>query len=150
MRSPMHRRLILLLLTSMLALCSTGRASASDLKLEIRLIWGTNDETSPNPDHKPVDSKTTGTLSKAFKWKKYFLVNSEKVDVASRATKKVKLSDHSSVEVRELEGDKIEINVIGKGKVVRKITEPLTKDGTMVIAGEDKNDCAWFIVIKNR
>ena len=61
---------------------SAGSALAADLKLEARLIWGTNDETSPNPDHKPVDAKTTGMLSKAFKWKKYFLVNSERVDVA--------------------------------------------------------------------
>ncbi len=129
---------------------SAERAVAGDLKLEVRLIWGTNDDNSPNPDHRPVDAKTTGMLSKAFKWKKYFLVNSEKVDVPSRAAKKVKLSDQSSVEIRELEGDRIGIDVIGKGKVVRKITEPLSKDGTVVIAGEDKNDCAWFIIVKNR
>ncbi len=150
MTSAIYRRLAALALTGFIMAFSAGTALASDLKLEVRLIWGTNDEKSPNPDHKPVDAKTTGMLSKAFKWKKYFLVNSEKVDVASRATKKVKLSEHSEVEIRELEGDNIEIHVYGKGKLVRKIKEPLSKDGTVVIAGEDKNDCAWFIIIKNR
>ena len=150
MTSPIYRRLAALALAGIFMAFSSGTALASDLKLEVRLIWGTNDEKSPNPDHKPVDAKTTGMLSKAFKWKKYFLVNSEKVDVASRATKKVKLSEHSEVEIRELEGDNIEIHVYGKGKLVRKIKEPLSKDGTVVIAGEDKNDCAWFIIIKNR
>jgi hypothetical protein len=142
--------LALVALTGIIVAFSAGTALASDLNLEVRLVWGTNDEKSPNPDHKPVDAKITGMLSKAFKWKKYFLVNSEKVDVASRATKKVKLSDDSQVEIRELEGDNIEIHVYGKGKLVRKIKEPLSKDGTVVIAGEDKNDCAWFIIVRNR
>ena len=150
MSSPIHRRLALIVLSALVMGSSAGSALAADLKLEARLIWGTNDETSPNPDHKPVDAKTTAILSKAFKWKKYFLVNSERVDVASRSTKKVKLSDHSSVDIRELEGDKIELKVFGKGKVVRTITEPLAKEGTVVIAGDAQNDCAWFIIIKNR
>ena len=30
-------------------------ASAADLKLEAILVWGTNEATSPNPKHKPVE-----------------------------------------------------------------------------------------------
>ena len=35
-----------------------------------------------------------------------------------------------------------------EGKHVRKITEKITKQDSLVIAGDDKNDCAWFILIR--
>lgn len=150
MTSLFYRRLALLCMAVLLCTGSALSAAAGELKLDVRLVWGTNDDKSPNPDHKPVDSKIATTLSKAFKWKNYFQVSSQKVDVANRDSKKVKLSEQSEVVIKEMEGDKIEVKVYGKGKVVRTITEPLAKDGTLVIAGDDKNDCAWFIVIKNR
>lgn len=150
MTSLIHRRLAILFLFVLACAGTALSASAGELKLDVRLVWGTNDEKSPNPDHKPVDGKIAAVLSKAFKWKSYFLVNSQKVDVANRECKKVKLSDHSEVNICELEGDKIEIQVFGKGKLIRKIVEPLTKDGIVVIAGDDKNESAWFIIIKNR
>ncbi len=147
---PLHRRFLFLWLALSVALGTSADALAAELKLDVRLVWGTNDEKSPNPGHKPADAKTTAKLAKAFKWKTYFLVSSHNVDVPDKAAKKVKLSDQSEVEVREVEAGKIEVKVFGKGKLVRTITEKLSKDGTVVIAGDDKNESAWFILIKNR
>src|SRR5262245_55220219 len=60
-----------------LFLCSSlALAAASELKLEALLVWGTNDEKSPDPAHKPVDpalAKKLGNLP--FKWKNYFVIN---------------------------------------------------------------------------
>src|SRR5262245_50076499 len=55
---------------------SLAVAAAADLKLEALLVWGTNDEKSPDPAHKPVDvalAKKLGNLP--FKWKNYFVIN---------------------------------------------------------------------------
>ena len=37
-------------------------AQASDLKLEVQLIWGTNDKQSPDPKHKPVAPEVLNKL----------------------------------------------------------------------------------------
>ena len=34
-----------------------GAAVAADRKMEARLIWGTNDDKSPDPKHKPLDGE---------------------------------------------------------------------------------------------
>ena len=130
-------------------LSSVGATSvlAADPKLEVLLIWGTHGETSPDEKHKPLDEDLVKKL-KMFKWKKYFTVNRLEVTPNSRSSQKIRLSPHSEVAVKALDGSRYEINVYGKGKHVRKITEKITKQDSLVIAGDDKNDCAWFILIR--
>ena len=49
-----------LALTVLLAGQSVAQAAAA--KLEATLIWGTNDEKSPNPEHKKVDAAVAKKL----------------------------------------------------------------------------------------
>lgn len=122
-------------------------ASAADLKLEVQLVWGTNDEKSPNPSHTLADPSLAKRLA-IFKWKKYYLVQRQEVVVPSRSSKRIPLSKQCEIEIKELEGPRIEVNVFGQGKHVLKKTESISKDNVLAIAGDDKNDCAWFIIIK--
>lgn len=126
---------------------SVGNIRAADIKLEIQLVWGTNAEGSPNANHTPVEPAVAKKLS-MFKWKNYFRVSRQEVTVPSRSTKKIALSEKCEIEIKELEGPRIEVNVYGKGKHVKKITESISKQNSLTIAGDDKNDCAWFIIIK--
>ena len=121
---------------------------AADGKLEIQLVWGTNGETSPDATHKPLEESLAKKLS-MFKWKKFFVVNRQEVPV-SESVQKVRLSDQSEIDIKSLGGSRYEINVFGKGKHVLKKTGRITKGGPFVIAGDDKNDCAWFILIRER
>ena len=124
-------------------------ASAAELKLEAKLIWGTNDETSPNPDHKPVDAQTAEKLRKVFKWKNYFVVNRVVKVVPSRGSNRFDLSKECSVEIKELEGPRVEVKLIGKGKEVHRTTKSLTKGESFTYAGDDKNESAWFVIISD-
>ena len=130
-----------------LACFYANSAGAEEIKLEIQLVWGTNDEKSSSPDHKALDPAIAKKL-KMFKWKNYFVVSRQEVVVPNRASKKIKLSSKCYIEVKELEGPRIEVNVYGEDRHVKKITEGLAKQGMLTIAGDDKNDCAWFIIIR--
>ncbi|MEO6183204.1 MAG: hypothetical protein ABIP71_08940 [Verrucomicrobiota bacterium] len=127
---------------------STGAtiATAAETKLEVQLVWGTNDETSPDAKHKPLEEALAKKLG-MFKWKKYFVVNRQLIPVSSTA-KKVQLSEKCEIEIKNIEGSRYEINVFGKGKHVLKKTGKITNGPPFVIAGDDKNDCAWFILIR--
>jgi hypothetical protein len=85
-------------------------------------------------------------------------VDRQEVTIPSRKTQRVKLSPQCEIEITELEGPRVEVKVYGRTaeaaaknqpfKWVHKHVEQLPKDETLVIAGDDKNDCAWAIVIR--
>ena len=136
-------------LASMLALpcLLITQARAENIKVEARLIWGTNEEKSQKPKHEPVDEETAEKFRKIFKWKNYFLEKSVKETIPNRESKRLELSKECSIEVTELPGAPVEVKLFGKGKFIHKTTKPLNKDEWFIIGGDDKNECAWFVVL---
>ena len=129
-------------------LLAAGSALAEDLKIEAKLIWGTNEEKSSDPGHKPVDKELAQKLSKIFKWKNYFVVSTINTNIPSRGTTKLSMSKVCCVEITELVGPKVEVKLIGKGQHVNTSVESLSKGSYFTIGGPDKNETAWFVVVK--
>src|SRR2546428_322499 len=103
---------------------------AAELKVELKLIWGTNEKAS-DPKHKPVDEATAGKLRKVFTWKNYYEINRLIGTVPSRGTNQFKMSKDCLIEIKELEGPKVEVKLIGEGKPVVKATHHLSKGETI-------------------
>lgn len=125
-------------------------AQAEEIKVEARLIWGTNEDKSQKPKHKPVDEETAKKLRKIFKWKNYFLETSETVVVPHRQSKRIKLSEHCEIEIKEMQGAPVEVNTYGKGKWINKTTKSLNQGEWFVLGGDDKDQCAWFVIISRK
>ncbi|HEY1170454.1 MAG TPA: hypothetical protein VGH19_03705 [Verrucomicrobiae bacterium] len=113
---------------------------------QVRLIWASNDASSPDPSHKKLDSELTTFLKKSFKWSSYYEVNSKVVSVPLNKTEDIKLSDACTVKVKNLGKSQMEAELFGKGKAVSKSKGELKK--WFILAGEDKNDTGWFVVIR--
>ena len=47
-------------------------------------------------------------------------------------------------------GPKVEVKLIGEGKPVNKTVKSLSKTECLVLAGDDKDKSAWFIVITQK
>src|SRR2546423_9367706 len=91
--------------------------SGSVLKLEVQLIWGTNDPQSPDPKHKPVESAVKKKLDELpLKWTNYFEVNRKVFEVQLHGTTKVPLSEKCALEVKNPGHSMVEVSLIGKGK----------------------------------
>jgi hypothetical protein len=146
-RRPLHIGLFRWCLVLLFGLAAI-ELRAEDLNIEAQLIWGTNAEKSPNPSHKPVEQATAEKLRKVFKWKNYFLVHKENTVIPSRTTKQVTLSKKCAVEITELAGPKVEVKLIGDQIPVNKTVKSLSKGEWFVIAGDDKNESAWFVIIR--
>ncbi len=128
--------------------CVEGAEGKADWKFEVQLIWGTNDEKPPGRELKEVEAKITDGLKGIFKWKNYFEVTRKKMDVAGGATQRLKMSDKCDVEVQSLGGSNVEIRLIGEGKCVNKVKQTISTGKLITIAGGDKNDTAWFVILK--
>ena len=143
---PLKSTILKLVCALAFGLLTVNSAVAEDLKMDVQLIWGTNDEKSPNPKHKPVDDALGKKLKKIFKWKHYFAVKHETVAVPSRQMRKVEMSRKCSIEIVELQGPKIEVRLFGEGKMINKTTAS-TAD-IITLAGEDKGETAWFVILQ--
>jgi len=136
----------LFLTTFLLALAAA--ASAADLKLEARLVWGTNDEKG-GPNCKPVDPGLYDKLHGTFKWKSYFEITNRIAGIPINQTRDLKMSDHCTLRVKNLGGSRVEINCIGEGKEVHKGAYTLTPPKWVVLGGNSTNNTAWFIGLRS-
>ncbi len=123
------------------------RSAPNDLNLLAQLVWGTNNDKPEDPKLKDVDPKVTDKLRGVFKWKNYFEVNRQNFTVTSSAPRKVKMSDHCELEVQNLGNASVELKLYGKGKMVVRKTQKVKSGELLVLAGDDKNDTAWFVVL---
>jgi len=122
---------------------------AAEMKLEAQLIWGANEEKSPDPSHKAVSGEVSKKLkSLPFKWKNYFEVNRQQFAVTVLGVKKVAMSKECEIVARNLGNTKVEVVLIGKGEQIGKITQALPKGELLVIGGNAPNFSAWFVVLK--
>jgi|ERR1700677_2248126 hypothetical protein len=116
----------------------------------IQLIWGTNDQESPDPKHKAIDDDLAKKLGKSpFRWKHYFEVNRSVVSMSMGEEKTgIKMSSHCTLDLKNLGKDRIETKLYGKGKLVSIHKETLPKDWPLILAGNAENETAWLVVIK--
>ena len=124
-------------------------APAADLKFEAMLVWATNADTSPNPDHKPVPPDVRKLLKGLpLKWKNFFLVKRTNLSMPHRSSKKVALSDKCDIEIRHVIDDEFEVSLIGKGEPVLKRTQSLAEGKTLVLGGNAPDETCWLVVLK--
>lgn len=137
------------LLITVLFVLTGAAAQAKELKLETKLIWGTNEKHSPKKGHEPVDKETAAKLRKVFKWENYFVEKTVTGTVPSRGSNKFTMSDKCTIEITELEGPRVEVKLIGKGEPVHKVTKEIREGEWFVYTSDnDKKECAWFVIIK--
>jgi hypothetical protein len=127
-----------------------GAAQAQTLRLDVQLLWGTDDSTSPNPLHHPVDAALAKRLdSGPYRWKHYFKVNEVVVEIPVGQTKAgIVMSDQCKLDIKNLGGSRAQVNLHGKGKPVLIHSDSVTKNSLLVLAGDAGNKTAWLVVIR--
>ena len=125
-------------------------ARAGDLKLEAQLVWGTNDKKASNPDVKPVEDEVRKKLAELpLRWTNYFEINRKKFDVPRGKSGRAALSEKCAVEVKSLEGKKVEVVWYNKkGDLVGKQSQPLGKGEMIVLGGNAPNSTCWLLTLK--
>ncbi|MEW6161593.1 MAG: hypothetical protein AB1813_29530 [Verrucomicrobiota bacterium] len=134
---------------TLLAFLGNGFAQvlAADPEFEVQLIWGTNGEKPKGQQLSDVDSKLKDKLASVFKWKNYFEVTKKEVVAKKNRPPKIKLSDKCDIEVRDAGNSTIEVKLYGEGKYERKVTKAFAPGELIVLAGDAKNNTAWFVVL---
>ncbi|HTD66004.1 MAG TPA: hypothetical protein VK846_05675 [Candidatus Limnocylindria bacterium] len=125
-----------------------GAANAADRKMEARLIWGTNEDKSPDPNHKPLDGELAKKLrDMPLKWKNFFEVNRQVFTINTNAYTTVVMSKQCSVEVKNKGANNVTVKLYGHGKQVNRVDKPLPKGEILTLGGDAKDNNAWFITV---
>src|ERR1041385_2604831 len=99
MPSVIIRRTIRLGFAALLFATMIGSAVAAERKMEARLIWGTNEDKSPNPNHKPLDGELAKKLREMpLKWKNFFEVNRQIFTINDKVYTNIVMSRKCSIE----------------------------------------------------
>lgn len=124
-------------------------AHAADMKLTAQLLWGTDDAKSPNPKHKAVDADLKKKLKQLpLKWTNYFEETRKTFDVPQGEARRIILSDLCELEVKNLDGSKVEVTHFGRGKKVATRTQALPKGEMLVLGGNAPDATAWLVVLR--
>jgi hypothetical protein len=124
-------------------------AGSVEMTIEAVLVWGTNSEKPPGKNLKDLEFQLAHKLSKGpYKWKNYFEVNRKRIIVPANSSKHLPMSEHCELDLKNLGEDRLEVRLIGRGKPVSRNVESLPLGHTMVLSGDDKNDNAWLIVLR--
>lgn len=121
-------------------------ARAGDLKLEAKLIWGSND----NPEdikHKPVDQELADNLHRMFKWKNYFEITNQTAVIPVNKSYDFVMSSRCTLKIKNLGASRIEVGCIGEGKQVSRGIHTLPPKW-LVLGGNDTNNTAWFVGLR--
>ncbi|HWD21298.1 MAG TPA: hypothetical protein VHB20_18675 [Verrucomicrobiae bacterium] len=128
------------------ALTGALPALASDLTLEARLVWGVNE--TQDATHKPVAADLSSKLHGMFKWSNYFDITNQVQNIPLNQSRDFKMSDRCVLKIKNLGSSRIEVSCIGQGKEVCKGTHTLEPTQWLVLGGNDKNNTAWFIGLR--
>ena len=119
------------------------------MRIEVQLIWGTNDKQSPDPNHKPVNAEVKKKLGDLpLKWANYFEVNRRIIELPPLGSQKVSMSPKCEIEIHDLGKSRIEVSHFSKGEHLLKRTQAFAKGDTFVLGGNAPNATSWFVVLK--
>lgn len=145
---PSRWQFLILLLGVLGGVLHSVAASAPvETRVNAVLIWGTGEAKPTGKTLKEVDAKLREKLGKIFKWQHYFEVSRQSAGALPGKSQVVKLSDECSVEIKILPENLAEVKLIGKGKTLVTRRHSLVKPDALVLAGDDKNNTAWFVVL---
>lgn len=122
---------------------------ASEKKFAAVLIWGTDDEKPEDKNLKEVDEALKEKFRKLpIKWKNFYEVTRKNVTVKVGEPQQFNLGK-CLVKINQTKNEGLDLELIGDGKIVYKGTRSMPTKDILILGGDDKNDTAWFVVLKS-
>jgi len=123
-------------------------AESPGIRVEAVLVWATHVAKTNDASLKELEPQLTKKLRKAYKWDLYYEVKRKEATVAGKEATKIPISEKCMLEIKHLGDERFEVHLIGKGKPVSKTVDSLAHGHLMIVGGDDENDTAWLIVIR--
>lgn len=118
------------------------------MHFEVFLVWGTNGKKPEDQTLKPLPPTILKKLKGVFKWQDYYVVSRKTKAVSLRKMELVKMSSKCDLKITHQGDSQIEVELYGEKKLVLKKKQRIVPEELVVLAGDDKNDTAWFVILR--
>ena len=135
---------------------SAGWVVAADVPYRVQLVWGTDEARPEGKELKPLDPAMAARL-RQLRFKNYFVTKTEFATPDSKEHRRVTLSDRCAVDLKEVEGGKLEVRMLSlkPGSEPKQVAsravglEALKKGEMMIYAGDSKDrwDDCWLVIV---
>jgi hypothetical protein len=122
-------------------------AAPVPLTFYVQFVRGTDKDAAPAPNAQLIGAKLRARLDGVFKWKNYWEIKRETVNLKTSQTTRKRMSAQQEVEIALLSPLEMTVSIYSNGKLTRKRKQPI--DTAFYIAGGDRdNTQSWFIVVR--
>jgi hypothetical protein len=132
------------------ALLTSSKASGAEtpkVVYYVQLIHGDDGEKPPVPEAKQIGDKLSQRIRPVFKWRSYWEINRQAVELEPGQKARVRVSSQREVEIDLTRPGKRTVRTYDAGKVVSCSIQPIGE--CMTITGGDRDGgSAWFIIVR--
>ena len=137
----------LFVLVVCLGISAACRADSPGVTFYTQLVRASDQDKPMEPHWRPVGPRLSRHLCPKFRWKNYWEVNRQTVNVLPGKVTRVRLNPDREIEI-ELRGpDESEIRLYTKGILVRKSRQSI-QSSMSIMGGMHENDDSWFVVVR--
>ena len=146
-----HKFMKWLLVFSILILACVGLSEADKgpAAYYVQLIRGTDEDKAPEPNSKLLSPQETGSFRSVFKWKSYWQMSLQRLEVAEGRRTKIRLNPEREVEIDLTQPEHRSVRAFHNGKLMQCALCPRGEARTLIGGDRDSNS-AWFIVISRK
>ena len=130
------------------AVARVETSTAPRVTFYLQLIRGNDESTPPALGAKLIGPKLSEKLFPVFKWKNYWEIKRDSVDLDVGKSVRKKLSPEREVEVELLKSQELAVRVIRNGKAAREIRQK-SASAFCILGGDKEEVQSWFIVVRH-
>ena len=139
---------LVFLCSLLIAVFGCQRATnAPGLTLYLQLVRGSDQDTAPTPDARPIELKLSNRLHSVLKWKNYWELKRDFIVVSQGQKLRRRLSPEREVEIEFLDPQQLAARIYVNGKLTQCRKQP-AKAAFYVAGGDQGADQSWFIVVR--
>jgi hypothetical protein len=122
-------------------------AEGEPVTLYMQVIRGTDLDKPPQSDWRPVGPRLSRHLCPKFRWKHYWEMNRQAINVRPGKTVRIRVSSEREVEIELRDSGESEVRLYSAGKLARKSRQSGESHMTIMGGGWDESE-SWFIVVR--
>ena len=142
----MTRLIFLLAYLTLVSGCGPA-APNSNASFYVQLIHASDADSPPGSHLEPVGPKLQNKLQCAFKWKHYWEIKRDMINVPPGGKVRDRLTSDQAVEIELLPSEKVAVRVYKAGRLVRSRQQPIA-DAFYVSGAPLGENQSWFIVVR--
>jgi hypothetical protein len=139
----------LLVLISLLLAVVGCRPTTSEPKVTfyLQFVRGSDRDTPPTAEAKPIGPKLNYKLRSVWGWKSYWELKRDSIVVSPGQRARKRLSPEREVEIELLDPHRMAARIYLNGTLTRSRTQPAER-AFCISGGDEGRDQSWFIVVR--